>query len=164
MDRKLVSIVVPCYNVEDNVEEVARPVRETMAPFPHLDYEHSFIDNASKDNILTILRLLASEDRRIKVIVNARNFGHLVSPMHGMLQAAGDAVVLLFFDLQDPPELVGDFIREWEKGVPVVLGIKNVSEESSLMYWLRTRYYQTLQRFASIEMYEHFTGNAAHPS
>jgi glycosyltransferase involved in cell wall biosynthesis len=158
MDRKLVSIVVPCYNEEGNVEEVARRLRETMAQFPHLDYEHIFIDNASKDTTLAVLRRLAAQDRRIKVIVNARNFGHLRSPMHGMLQAAGDAVVLLFSDLQDPPELVGDFIREWEKGVPVVLGIKNVSEESSLMYWLRTKYYRTLQRFASIEMYENFTG------
>ena len=158
MSRKLVSIVVPCYNEEGNVEEVARRVRETMAQFTHLDYEHIFIDNASKDTTLAILRRLASEDRRIKVIVNARNFGHLRSPMYGMLQAAGDAVVLLFSDLQDPPELVGDFVREWEKGAPVVLGIKNASEESSLMYWLRTKYYRTLQRFASMDMYENFTG------
>jgi polyisoprenyl-phosphate glycosyltransferase len=158
MPRKAVSIVVPCYNEEGNVEEVARRVRETMAQFPHLDYEHIFIDNASKDGTLEILRQLASEDRRIKVIVNARNFGHLRSPMHAMLQASGDAVVLLFSDLQDPPELVGDFVREWEKGAPVVLGIKNTSEESSLMYWLRTKYYRALQRFASMEMYENFTG------
>src|ERR1035438_9090181 len=94
MSRKLVSIVVPCYNEEGNVEEVARRVRETMAQFTHLDYEHIFIDNASKDTTLAILRRLASEDQRIKVIVNARNFGHLRSPMYGMLQAAGDAVVL----------------------------------------------------------------------
>ncbi len=156
--NRLISIVVPCYNEEGNVEEVASRVRQTMLQFPHLDYEHIFIDNASKDSTLAVLRRLASEDRRIKVIVNARNFGHLRSPMHGMLQAKGDAVVLLFSDLQDPPELIGDFVREWEKGVPVVLGIKNTSEENSLMYWLRTKYYRMLQQFASIEMYENFTG------
>ena len=158
MSRKLLSIVIPCYNEEGNVAEVARRVGDTMTQFPHLDYEQIFVDNASRDSTLTVLRGLASEDKRIKVIVNARNFGHLRSPMHGMLQASGDAVVLLFSDLQDPPELIGNFVREWEKGVPVVLGIKNTSEESSLMYWLRTKYYRALQRFASIEMYENFTG------
>jgi glycosyltransferase involved in cell wall biosynthesis len=155
---RLISIVTPCYNEELNVEELAQRVRATMAAFPQHDYEHIFIDNASRDNTLGVLKGIAAVDPRVRIIVNARNFGHLRSPMHAMLQSSGDACVLLFSDLQDPPELIEKFIKEWENGFPIVLGIKNTSEENRLMYWVRTRYYRLLARFASIEIHQHFTG------
>jgi len=156
--KRVVSIVTPCYNEELNVEELAQRVRETLSAFPQYDYEHIFIDNASSDGTVVVLKRIAALDPHVRVIVNARNFGHLRSPMHAMLEADGDAVALLFADLQDPPELLGRFIEEWEKGTPVVLGIKNRSAENKLVYWLRTRYYRLLNRLAHLESYEHFTG------
>ncbi len=151
-------MVTPCYNEALNVEEVAARTRATFERFPQYDYEHIFIDNASTDETVEVLRRMAAADSRIKVIINSRNFGHLRSPMHAMLQALGDAVILLFSDLQDPPELLSRFLEEWQNGYRVVLGIKNSSEENRLFYWVRTRYYRLLNRLANLETYEHFTG------
>jgi glycosyltransferase involved in cell wall biosynthesis len=155
---KTISIVTPCFNEEANVREVHQRVKAAMDGFGHLEYEHIFIDNASSDQTVAILKALALTDSRVKIIVNARNFGHLRSPMHGMFQASGDAVILLFSDLQDPPELIGQMIEAWENGTPVVLGIKNTSEESGLMFWIRTQYYRLVNRLANLETYENFTG------
>ena len=155
---KGISVVTPCYNEELNVAEVYQRVKAVFEPLTQYHYEHIFIDNASRDNTLGVLRLLASQDRRIKVIVNARNFGHLRSPMHAMLQASGDAVILLFSDLQDPPELLTQMIGHWENGTPVVLAIKQTSDENGLMFWLRTRYYELVNRLAELETYQNFTG------
>jgi glycosyltransferase involved in cell wall biosynthesis len=152
---KTISVVTPCFNEEANVLEVYERVRAVLAGRP---YEHIFIDNASQDNTLLILKDLARRDAHVKVIANSRNFGHLRSPMYAMFQAAGDAVILLFSDLQDPPELLGQMIEHWEKGVPVVLAIKETSEESGMMFWLRTKYYRLVNRLANLETYEHFTG------
>ena len=156
--KRLVSVVTPCYNEALNVEEVAARTRATLERFPQYGYEHIFIDNASTDGTVEVLRRMAAADSRVKVIINSRNFGHLRSPMHAMLQASGDAVILLFSDLQDPPELLERFLEEWQNGYRVVLGIKNTSEESRLFYWVRTRYYRLLNRLANLETYEHFTG------
>lgn len=156
--RKTISIVTPCFNEEANVREVIDRVRKLMERIGRYDYEHIFIDNASRDQTVAILKELAREDPRVKIIVNARNFGHLRSPMHAMFQATGDAVVLLFSDLQDPPELIEQMIEHWEQGTPVVLGIKNTSDESGLMFWIRTKYYQLVNRLSDLETYEHFTG------
>ena len=155
---KLVSVVTPCYNEETNVREVYERVKAVFVDLPQYRYEHIYIDNASKDGTLAILKELAAVDRRVKVIVNSRNFGHLRSPMHAMFQAAGDAVILLFSDLQDPPELIRQMVEEWEKGLPVVLAIKQTSDENGLIFWLRTKYYQLVNRLANLETYENFTG------
>jgi polyisoprenyl-phosphate glycosyltransferase len=155
---KSISIVTPCYNEEENVREVVRRTREVMKSLPQYDYEHIFIDNASKDTTVAILRELAAEDRRVKIIVNARNFGHLRSPVHAMYQASGDAVFLLLSDLQDPPELLTQMVEQWEAGYLIVLGIKTSSEESGLMYRIRTAYYRLIRRLTDIETFEHFTG------
>jgi glycosyltransferase involved in cell wall biosynthesis len=133
-------------------------VKAVLEPLTQYRYEHIFIDNASHDNTLGILRLLASRDKRVKVIANSRNFGHLRSPMHAMFQATGDAVILLFSDLQDPPELLGQMIQQWENGTPVVLAIKKTSDENGLMFWLRSKYYQLVNRLADLDTYENFTG------
>jgi glycosyltransferase involved in cell wall biosynthesis len=155
---KLVSVVTPCYNEEANVREVYERVLKVMSAFPSYEFEHIFIDNASTDSTLDKLKEIAGVDRRLKVIANARNFGHIRSPMHGMFQASGDAVILLFSDLQDPPELLQKMIFEWEQGALIVAGIKTTSEESGLMFWLRTKYYRLVNRLADIETYENFTG------
>jgi glycosyltransferase involved in cell wall biosynthesis len=155
---KTISIVSPCYNEEENVTEVVRRVREVMAGLPEYRYEHLFIDNRSEDGTLAVLRRLAAEDRRVKVIVNARNFGHIRSPYYGLLQARGDAVISLASDLQDPPELIREFILKWAAGARVVVGVKTSSQESGLVYWLRGLYYRGLRRVATVELLEHFTG------
>jgi len=155
---KLISIVSPCYNEQDNVEQLYLRTRATMALFPQYRYEHIFIDNASTDKTVEILRGLAANDQNVKVIVNARNFGQLRSPQHAILSAQGDAVVVLFSDLQDPPELVGEMIKEWEQGTPVVVAIKNTSEENGMMYRIRTMYYRTVAALTNVSVFEHFTG------
>lgn len=155
---KLISIVSPCYNEQENVEALYERLRATMAQFPQYRYEHIFIDNASTDATVEVLRRLAAADPAVKVIVNARNFGHLRSPHYAMMQARGDAVGMLLSDLQDPPELFADFIRAWESGMPISVGIKNTSDESRTMYRIRTLYYKTIASVTSVKVFEHFTG------
>lgn len=155
---KTISIVSACYDEEDNVEELVRRVREVMATLPSYAYEHIFIDNCSKDQTLVRLKAMAAGDRRIKIIVNSRNFGHIRSPYYGLLQAGGDAVICLVADLQDPPELIRDFIRKWEEGYKIVVGVKTGSDENPLMYRLRGVYYKAIRKLAAVEMLEQFTG------
>ncbi|HEX4021816.1 MAG TPA: glycosyltransferase family 2 protein [Acidobacteriaceae bacterium] len=155
---KLISIVSPCYNEEGNVEQLCERTRNVMAQFPEYRYEHILIDNSSRDATVERLRVIAAQDRHVKVIVNARNFGHLRSPMHAILEARGDAIAILLSDLQDPPELLADMIREWARGTPVVVGIKTTSEENGLMYLIRTYYYRTVARLTNVKVFEHYTG------
>ncbi|HEY5958901.1 MAG TPA: glycosyltransferase family 2 protein [Polyangiaceae bacterium] len=154
-----VTIMMPCYNEEGNVRELHRRVSDVVAGLSdRFEFDFIFIDNASTDGTAAILRELAATDRRVKVIINARNFGHIRSPHHAILQAEGDAVICMASDLQDPPELIPDFIAKWEEGYRVVVGVKAKSEESFLFYWLRTMYYKALRRLSDIELIEHFTG------
>ena len=155
---KLISIVTACYNEELNVRELYTKVKEVMAELPDYKYEHIFIDNASTDQTVNILRSLAETDKNLKIIVNARNFGHIRSPFHAILQAQGDAVISIVADLQDPPELIKEFIRKWESGCKIVVGVKKDSKESSLFYALRQLYYRTLTRLSNVELIEQFTG------
>jgi polyisoprenyl-phosphate glycosyltransferase len=157
-EMKLISVVSPCYNEEGNVEMLTDRVRELFAELPQYRYEHVIIDNHSSDRTVEILREIAARDPHVKVIVNARNFGHIRSPQHAMLEAQGDAVVVLLSDLQDPPELIKDFLREWEAGWPIVVAIKTTSEESGLMYRIRGAYYKTVARLTDVKVFEHFTG------
>ena len=111
----LLTILTPCYNEQDNVRELYQPVRAAMATVPDCDYEHLFIDNASTDGTVSILRELAATDKRLKVIVNTRNFGQVRSPYHAFLQARGDAILGVVGDLQDPPELIPEFVKKWRR-------------------------------------------------
>jgi glycosyltransferase involved in cell wall biosynthesis len=158
MTRKVITIITPCYNEELNVREVHRRVMAVAAEFPEYRFVHLFADNASKDGTVTVLREMAAEDPSVKVIVNARNFGADRSGMHALLQAEGDAVGSVAADLQDPPELFVEMIRHWENGSPIVAAIKNSSDESGLMYRLRTAYYRLVARLTNVEVLEHFTG------
>jgi glycosyltransferase involved in cell wall biosynthesis len=158
MAQKLISVVTPCYNEEENVRELSRRIRAIFEELPGYDYEHILIDNASGDSTPQILRELASEDRRTKVIINTRNFGHIRSPYHGMLQGQGDAVILMASDFQDPPEMLPDFIRKWEEGYKVVMGVKTQSQESPAMYAVRKVYYGLSGRLSEIKLVPNYTG------
>jgi polyisoprenyl-phosphate glycosyltransferase len=156
---KLISIVTACYNEEENVERLYKLVRDIMgSELPNYAYEHIFIDNASTDKTVKILKDIASEDKNIKVIVNSRNYGHMRSPVHGMFQASGDATILIVADLQDPPEMIPMFVEKWEKGDDIVLAIKESSQESKLMFSLRKLYYGILSKLSEIEIFQNFTG------
>lgn len=155
---KLISVVSACFNEEHNVAELCSRLEAVFRALPGYDYEVIFADNASTDNTVSVLRQIASQNRRIKVIVNARNFGALRSGSHALMQAHGDAVVAIASDLQDPPELIANFIEKWEQGYKIVLAIKTDSEESRLVYFLRTFYYKTVKRLADIELIAHATG------
>jgi glycosyltransferase involved in cell wall biosynthesis len=155
---KLISVVSPCYNEEGNIEILTERVRELFANLPQYRYEHIIIDNHSTDRTVDILRGIAKNDPNVKVIVNARNFGHIRSPHHAFFQAKGDAIIVLLSDLQDPPEMILDFLREWEAGFPIVVAIKNTSDENGLMYRIRSAYYRTVARLTDVKVLEHFTG------
>lgn len=155
---KLISIVTPCYNEEENVEELYTQIKEVFATLPEYRYEHIFIDNASSDKTVSLLKTLAEKDPNVKIIVNARNFGHIRSPYYGMLQAKGDAVVLMASDLQDPPQLIFDFIKKWEEGFKVVVGVKPTSKETFIMSAIRKAYYHFIARIADINVIKNFTG------
>jgi len=156
--KKLVSIVTPCYNEEDNVEELHTQITQIMWELPEYDYELIYIDNASTDGTIMILRRLAAADKRVKVILNARNFGHIRSPHYGLLQARGDAVILMASDFQDPPHLIKEFIKKWEGGYKIVMGVKSRSKETWFLYALRSLYYRILARLSDIRLVSNFTG------
>lgn len=153
-----ISVVAPCFNEEDNVDELHRRVCAVFDGFPRHELELLFIDNASSDRTSEHLRALASRDPRVKVILNARNFGHIRSPMHAVLQASGDAVIPMASDLQDPPEMLKAFIDGWERGFKKVVAVKPVSRDNALLFAMRKLYYSTLNRISEIPLIQNFTG------
>jgi glycosyltransferase involved in cell wall biosynthesis len=155
---KTISIVTGCYNEAENVPELIRRVRTVMTELPAYNYDFIFIDNCSTDQTVPVLKAFAVEDRRIKIIVNSRNFGPVRSGFHALLQAQGDAVVAMAADLQDPPEMILEFVRHWEAGHKVVVGIKARSLESWWMYRIRGLYYKLVKRLADVDLLEQFTG------
>jgi len=152
-----ISIVTPCFNEAENVEELCQRIRKTMESLD-VEYEHILIDNASVDATVKILKSLASQDARIKIIVNTRNFGHIRSPYYGLLQGSGDAIIIMASDLQDPPEMISEFIKKWEEGYKVVVGVKTHSEEFGLFYFLRSLFYSVLRKLSDIQLIDNFTG------
>jgi len=153
-----VSIVTPCYNEEGNLEELHERIQFVMSGLGKYEYEHIIIDNASTDQSVAVLRQMAKKDKHLKIIVNTRNFGHIRSPYHAILQAQGDIVIALASDLQDPPERIPEFIEKWEEGHKVVIGIKKQSEAPGLFYFLRTIYYRGLRALSDVPLIENFTG------
>ena len=154
---KTISIVTPCYNEEENVDELYERIRQVMHG-QKCQYEHIFIDNASTDCTVEHIRKLSAKDKRVKAIVNVRNFGHVRSPYHGLLQAKGDAVIMMASDLQDPPERIAEFLQKWREGYKIVIGVKTQSREPGMIYLLRSLYYRLLRRLSEVELIEHFTG------
>lgn len=150
--RPLISIVTPTYNESLNVEECYRVVKLIFAEqLPDYDYEHIFADNASRDGTQEILRRLASADPRVKVVLNARNFGPFRSNFNALRYTKGDAVMVqLAADLQDPPELIPQFIAKWREGYEVVYGIRAKRQESFTLKTIRRVYYRLVARLADI--------------
>ena len=155
---KKITVVSGCYNEEGNLEELLRQLRTVASKFPQYEWDYLIVDNCSTDRSPEILRAAAAADRHLKVIFNARNFGHIRSPYHGLLQAQGDAVIFLASDLQDPPELIEKFIPLWEQGWKAVAGVKNESAESPLFFLVRKIYYKTVARLADVDLLLNFTG------
>jgi glycosyltransferase involved in cell wall biosynthesis len=155
---KRISVVTPCFNEEENVADVCNQIKAVFAHLDGYEYEHIFIDNASTDETVAILKSLAQVDKRIKIIVNARNFGHIRSPFYAMLQTQGDAVILMASDLQDPPALIKDFIQQWEAGFKIVVGVKPSSQEAFPMSAIRRAYYELITKIADLRLIKNFTG------
>lgn len=156
--KKLIAIVTPCFNEAENVELLYSRIKASISKLEKYDFEILFIDNASTDNTVQILRKLILDDSRIRVIVNTRNFGQVRSPYWGVMQARGDAIIYMASDLQDPPEFISDFVKEWEKGWKVVLAVKPVSKTSSIFNLLRKSYYRLLTKISDVEMVKDATG------
>ena len=155
---KTVSIVVPCFNEEENVIPISGAIIEEMKKLPQYDYEIIFIDNDSQDRTRELLRGLCAGNPKIRAIFNAKNFGQFNSPYYGLLQANGDCGILMAADFQDPPALIPDFIQGWEEGYKIVAAIKTKSQENRLMYALRGLYYKMLKKMSDVEQIEQFTG------
>lgn len=155
--KKIISIVTPLFNEAGNVEDLCNRIATVMQALPY-DYEHLCIDNCSQDNTVALLRKRAARDPRLKVIVNARNFGHIRSPYYALLQADGDAAVIIAGDLQDPPELIPEFIQKWEEGYKSVMAVKPDSEETSVMSVVRKLYYRVVNRISDVPLINNATG------
>ncbi len=155
---KLISVVTPAYNEEKNVESTYLAIKEVFAQHPNYRYEHVFIDNCSEDTTVEKLKEIAKKDPNIKIIVNSRNFGHVRSPYYGILQTNSDAVVTFPCDLQDPPEVIHQFIKKWEEGYKIVIGIKESSEENPLMFMLRKVFYLSIKIFSEVDHIRNFHG------
>ena len=157
---KKISVLIPCYNEEENVVPISEAVIKTLQKdLPEYDYELVFIDNDSQDHTRSLIRQLCDENPKIKAIFNARNFGQFNSPYYGMLQNMGDCVIEMVADFQDPVELIPQYVHEWEKGYKIVIGIKTSSKENRLMYWLRGCYYKMMKKLSDVEQIEQFTGS-----
>lgn len=155
---KMISVVTPCYNEQDNIEAIYQQIKAIFSTLPHYHYEHLFIDNASTDNTVAILKRLSQTDAQVKIIINTRNFGHIRSPFYGLLQAQGDAVILIAADLQDPPSLIPAFLRQWEAGYKIVAGVKPATEETFPMSAIRKIYYHFIAKISDIKLIKNFTG------
>jgi len=156
--QKLVTIVTGCYNEVENVRPLYEALQAIFTTRPQYRFEILYIDNASQDGTQHILRAIAAEDSSVKVILNARNFGHIRSPMHGLMEARGDALIIMASDFQDPPEMISQFLDQWEAGHKVVMGVKEKSEESWLLYQLREQYYRMLARMSDVKLVNQTTG------
>jgi glycosyltransferase involved in cell wall biosynthesis len=157
---KKVSVLIPCYNEEENVVPMSDAVVDLFEKeLPQYDYELLFIDNDSSDNTRALLRKICANNMHIKAIFNAKNFGQFNSPYYGILQTTGDCTISMVCDFQDPLELIPQYIKEWENGYKIVIGIKKTSKENPIMYKLRGMYYKIIKKFSDVEQIEHFTGS-----
>lgn len=157
---KKVSILIPCYNEEDNVVPMSQAIVNLFTnELPQYDYELLFIDNDSSDSTRPLLRQICADNPKIKAIFNAKNFGQFNSPYYGILQTTGDCTISMVCDFQDPIELIPRYLEEWENGYKIVIGIKSSSKENPIMYHLRSFYYRIIKKFSDTEQIEHFTGS-----
>ena len=158
---KKIAIVIPCYNEEENIVGITKAIEDELASsLPQYDYEILIIDNCSTDNSRALIRGICTNNKKVKAIFNAKNFGQFNSPYHAILQADGDCVIPICADFQDPVEMIPRFVHEWENGYKIVCGIKSKSKENPFVRFLRTCYYKLIKKMSSVEQIEHFTGFA----
>jgi glycosyltransferase involved in cell wall biosynthesis len=155
---KKVSMLIPTFNESENVEPLSSAVIKEFEKLPQYDYDILFIDNDSRDGTRDKLRKLCAENKRIKAIFNAKNFGQNNSPYYGITQTDGDCTILMCADFQDPVDMIPVLIKEWENGYKIVSAIKTRSKENKFIRFLRTCYYKMIKKFSDIEQIEHFTG------
>ena len=155
---KRISVLVPCFNEEENVVPLSKAIIEQLESLKDYDWELLFIDNCSTDKTREILASLCAQNKRIKAIFNAKNFGQFNSPYYGLLQTTGDCTISMCADFQDPVEMIPKLVREWETGYKIVCAIKTSSRENKLMYFLRSCYYSAIKKMSDVEQIEHFTG------
>ena len=156
---KKISILIPCYNEEENVKPLYYAISEILEQrLGAYEYEIVFIDNDSVDKTRQYLRELCNENRNVKAIFNAKNFGQFNSPFYGMCQTTGDCTILMCADFQDPVEMLPKLVAEWENGYKIVCAIKTTSKENKIMRFLRTCYYKMIKKMSDVEQIEHFTG------
>ena len=159
MDKKKISVMIPCYNEEENARPIYEAVKnELETSLPQYDYEILFIDNKSTDGTRKIIREICNENKKVRAIFNCRNFGQFNSPYYGIINTSGDCCITICADFQDPVELIPQFVKEWENGYKVVIGVKTQSKESKIMYALRSLYYKAIKKMSNVEQIEHFTG------
>jgi len=157
MNAKKISIVTPTFNEEHNIKELCLNISNKMKELNY-DYEHIVIDNSSTDKTILILEELTATNKKLKVIINSRNFGHIRSPIYGLLQASGDAMILMSSDFQDPIELISKYIEEWEKGHLVVMGQKTTSDENKLKHNFKKLFYKFINLISEIPLLMDTTG------
>ena len=155
--KKKISIVTPTFNEEENIERLCQEIKREVQSLNY-EYEHIVIDNCSTDKTIDKLREISSKDKNVKVIINSKNYGHLKSPFHGILQSNGDACILMVSDFQEPINLITQYIKKWENGAKIVLGEKNVSEENNFMFSLRKLFYTTLNKISETKLSINTTG------
>jgi len=153
-----ICVVLPCYNESGNIRPLYARITAAFAQIPDQPYTMLFIDNASTDETVAEIKSLAAADPRIALIVNARNFGVLRSGLHAFLSAPGDALITMVTDLQDPPEMIPQFVQKWREGFKVVIGIKPASQENRLMFLIRRAYYKLVGQLSEVPLIENFTG------
>ena len=159
MKKKTISILIPCYNEEENARPIYEAARDELKKScADYDYEILFIDNKSQDSTREIITQICKEDKHVKAIFNSRNFGQFNSPFYGLLQTTGDCAIILCADFQDPVEMIGKFVREWENGYRMVIAQKTKSKENRLIYFLRGCYYKLIRKMSNVDMIEQFTG------
>lgn len=157
-EKPLLSIVTPCYNEEDNVDELYSRTKAVISDLSKYQFELIFIDNHSQDSTVEKLKKLAAVDPTVKIIVNVRNFGHIRSPYYGITQSSGLATVYLASDLQDPPELIPEFIKQWENGYKIVMAVKPVGKGAALVHALRKAYYRILDGISDVSILKDSNG------
>ncbi|MEG1517378.1 MAG: glycosyltransferase family 2 protein [Raoultibacter sp.] len=158
MDKKKISICIGTFNEEGNVENAYERVTAVMQALPAYDYEILFSDNDSQDNTRPLIRELAAKDKRVKAIFNSRNFGSGRSGRNMINNSTGDGVVVMPCDLQDPPEMIPDFVKYWEEGYPVVMGQKAESKNNAFDRFLRKTYYAIIDYFSEVPQVKQVTG------
>ncbi len=158
---KKISVVIPCYNEEENIVQITNAVEnEFISSLPQYDYEIIIIDNCSTDNTRVLIKGICSNNKKVKAILNAKNFGQFNSPYYALLQSKGDCCIIICADFQDPVDMIPRFVHEWENGYKIVCAIKSKSKENKLLRFFRTCYYKLIKKMSSVEQIEHFTGFA----